>query len=313
MSDRSFELRTANVDKIRQVMAGLFCPFQLTADSAAYDARLRHDALGALSFTTLAYGNRVDIDVDERQLRFLIQIPLTGAFDARTTGPGYRTTPMSAHLAPPKKPFHMHCSADCTILVVSSDARDLEFQAQVLAGGEVDLPTVAPDIVPLTGPGTTLGHYVEFLYAESRRPDSLLRYGQNARPAVQTLVAMLVHSFDLPRRILPSGRSWYVKRAEAFMEENLGSPIGICDVVASSGVSLRTLYHGFHTCHGVAPMTWLKQRRLSKVHDELRSADPCEVNVTEVATRWGFFHLGRFAADYRARFGLLPSQTLRRR
>src|SRR5580700_5272563 len=146
MSDRSFELRTANVDKIRQVMAGLFCPFQLTADSAAYDARLRHDALGALSFTTLAYGNGIDIDVDERQSRFLIQIPLTGAFDARTTGPGYRTTPMSAHLAP---------------------------------------PTVAPDIVPLTGPGTTLGHYVEFLYAESRRPDSLLRYGQNALPAVQ--------------------------------------------------------------------------------------------------------------------------------
>jgi AraC-like DNA-binding protein len=163
----------------------------------------------------------------------------------------------------------------------------------MLAGGEVDLPTVAPDIVPLTGPGTTLGHYVEFLYAESRRPDSLLRHGQNARPAMQTLVAMLVQSFDLPRRILPSGRSWYVKRAEAFMEENLGSPIGICDVVASSGVSLRTLYHGFHTCHGVAPMTWLKQRRLSKVHDELRLADPSEVNVTDIATRWGFFHFCR--------------------
>jgi len=207
----------------------------------------------------------------------------------------------------------MRCSADCTILVISTDARDLEFQARVLAGGDVDLPTVAPDIVPLTGRGTTLGHYVEFLYAESRRPDSLLRYGQNARPAVQTLVAMLVQSFDLPTRILPSGRSWYVKRAEAFMEENLSSPIGICDVVASSGVSLRTLYHGFHTCHGVAPMTWLKQRRLSKVHDELRLADPGAVNVTEVATRWGFFHLGRVAADYRARFGLLPSQTLRRR
>jgi AraC-like DNA-binding protein len=261
----------------------------------------------------LAYGNRVDIDVDERQSRFLIQIPLTGAFDARTAGPGYRTTPVSAQIVPPRKPFHMRCSADCTILVISTDARDLEFQARVLAGGDVDLPTVAPDIVPLTGRETTLGHYVEFLYAESRRPDSLLRDGENARPAVQTLVAMLVQSFDLPTRILPSGRSWYVKRAAAFMEENLSSPIGICDVVASSGVSLRTLYHGFHTCHGVAPMTWLKQRRLSKVHDELRLADPGAVNVTEVATRWGFFHLGRFAADYRARFGLLPSQTLRRR
>ena len=60
-------------------------------------------------------------------------------------------------------------------------------------------------------------------------------------------------------------------------------------------------------------MTWLKHQRLTQVHDELRLADPSQVNVTEVATRWGFFHLGRFASDYRARFGLLPSQTLRRR
>ena len=58
-----------------------------------------------------------------------------------------------------------------------------------------------------------------------------------------------------------------MKRAEAFMEENLASAIGVCDVVASSGVSLRTLYHGFQSSHGVGPMTWLKNRRLSKVHD----------------------------------------------
>jgi AraC-like DNA-binding protein len=34
--------------------------------------------------------------------------------------------------------------------------------------------------------------------------------------------------------------------------------------------------------------------------------------VTAVALRWGFGHLGQFAADYRARFGELPSETLRR-
>ncbi len=33
--------------------------------------------------------------------------------------------------------------------------------------------------------------------------------------------------------------------------------------------------------------------------------------MTDIATKWGFGHLGRFAAAYRARFGESPSHTLR--
>jgi AraC family ethanolamine operon transcriptional activator len=36
-----------------------------------------------------------------------------------------------------------------------------------------------------------------------------------------------------------------------------------------------------------------------------RSAD----TVGDVAARWGFWHLSRFAADYRQHFGELPSAT----
>ncbi|MFP5477787.1 MAG: helix-turn-helix domain-containing protein, partial [Gammaproteobacteria bacterium] len=35
-------------------------------------------------------------------------------------------------------------------------------------------------------------------------------------------------------------------------------------------------------------------------------------HVAGVALRWGFGHLGRFSADYRARFGEYPSETVRR-
>jgi AraC-like DNA-binding protein len=44
----------------------------------------------------------------------------------------------------------------------------------------------------------------------------------------------------------------------------------------------------------------------------LRNADPDIVNVTEVARRYGFTQLGRFAGVYRAVFGESPSTTLKR-
>jgi AraC family transcriptional regulator, ethanolamine operon transcriptional activator len=36
-------------------------------------------------------------------------------------------------------------------------------------------------------------------------------------------------------------------------------------------------------------------------------------DVTRVAARWGFTHLGRFASSYQKIFGEKPSHTLRRR
>jgi AraC-like DNA-binding protein len=52
--------------------------------------------------------------------------------------------------------------------------------------------------------------------------------------------------------------------------------------------------------------------RLDRVRDELAADDPL-ASVTDVALRWGFSHTGRFAADYRRRFGMSPSADLGRR
>ncbi|MFI7317109.1 helix-turn-helix domain-containing protein [Streptomyces venezuelae] len=60
-------------------------------------------------------------------------------------------------------------------------------------------------------------------------------------------------------------------------------------------------------------MQYLRRVRLDRTHRELRLAEPTTQTVTSVAYRWGFFHPGRFAADYRAAYGEPPSHTLRRR
>ena len=65
---------------------------------------------------------------------------------------------------------------------------------------------------------------------------------------------------------------------------------------------------GFQREFGKSPMQVLREARLDTAHYELtvRQNTP---SVTDVAYQNGFSHLGRFARDYKARFGHLPSQT----
>ena len=54
------------------------------------------------------------------------------------------------------------------------------------------------------------------------------------------------------------------------------------------------------------------QRAAGRARSDLISGDEA-TTVSDVAYRWGFNHLGRFAAHYEHKFGETPSHTLRRR
>jgi transcriptional regulator GlxA family with amidase domain len=94
------------------------------------------------------------------------------------------------------------------------------------------------------------------------------------------------------------------------MVENADAPITVSDVADRLGVSLRSLQAGFRRWRETTPTAFLRRVRLQLVRDELRSGK--EANVTTVALRHGFSHLGRFSAQYRLAFGEEPSVTLRR-
>jgi AraC-like DNA-binding protein len=51
--------------------------------------------------------------------------------------------------------------------------------------------------------------------------------------------------------------------------------------------------------------------RVRHAHRDLWSADPTDNTVAAIAHRWGFTHLGRFAAAHKALYGETPTQTLR--
>jgi AraC-like DNA-binding protein len=62
----------------------------------------------------------------------------------------------------------------------------------------------------------------------------------------------------------------------------------------------------------MGPKRYLLLRRLQLARRALREAAHDATTVTEVATRYGFWHFGRFAGEYRSLFGESPSATLHR-
>ena len=77
--------------------------------------------------------------------------------------------------------------------------------------------------------------------------------------------------------------------------------------VNNQQIAGRTLLKHFREFHGVSPMRYVRNHRLQRAREDLLGAGA--LAVSEVALHWGFTHLGRFAAEYRRRFGESPSST----
>ena len=102
-----------------------------------------------------------------------------------------------------------------------------------------------------------------------------------------------------------------VKRLDAFLVEHLDEPIQMARLCDATGVSERSLRNACHQVCGTSPKRYLTLRRMEAVRHALESARPGEATVTRIATDYGFFELGRFAATYTSLFGERPSDTLR--
>lgn len=104
-----------------------------------------------------------------------------------------------------------------------------------------------------------------------------------------------------------------VDKARAYVMDNMDRQPAIDDVCRHVGVSRRKLQNCFHQTLGCSPAQFLRVMRLNGVRRALQNPEKTSpASVGDVAAHWGFWHLSRFAGDYRDLFGELPSETLRR-
>jgi AraC-like DNA-binding protein len=103
-----------------------------------------------------------------------------------------------------------------------------------------------------------------------------------------------------------------IDRFEDILVAHSDRPQRTANVCAAIGVSERTLRTCSAKILGVSAGQYMHVRRLHLARAELRGCDPPNPSVANVARRYGFTELGRFAVEYRTIFGERPSTTLRR-
>ncbi len=89
--------------------------------------------------------------------------------------------------------------------------------------------------------------------------------------------------------------------------------VTLADLCLASGASERWVRHAFHDCYGMSPTSYLRVIALHEVRHALLHESPGYDTVGRAASEFGFWHLSRFSAQYRALFGEAPSTTLGRR
>jgi AraC-like DNA-binding protein len=200
--------------------------------------------------------------------------------------------------------------------VIAIDPVQLEYYGRALSGRPFSLPSEGQILQPSPRLAASLRRLHAQICRLAETKSKILSHSEVARAMEQGLIQALVAC--LTAASVPT--DGYAKRHHArimirfeeVLAEQPCQPLHMRDLCALIVVSDRTLRSCCGEFLGMSPMQYVLLRRLKEVRRMLRDADPDVVQVSEVAHRFGFTQLGRFAGRYRATFGETPSTTLQR-
>jgi AraC-like DNA-binding protein len=129
---------------------------------------------------------------------------------------------------------------------------------------------------------------------------------------VADLMRCLATSRPTPEPVRLHRRRHIIAKLIELMEEQPEEMLSMTDVCQALNVPERTLNFLCQEFFGVSAMRYVRGRRMDHVRRCMLNTDPAHASVTAIATRYGFWDLGRFAQAYRNRYGERPSRTIQR-
>lgn len=132
--------------------------------------------------------------------------------------------------------------------------------------------------------------------------------------AIEALIAPWETWRSSPHTLNLSRDFVILKNVEDYFE-GLADP-GSFDIDGLSqelGIPKRTLFRSLRRSVGLGPRKYFELKRIYQLRSQLRTADPENATVTQLANDQGFTELGRMAGLYRTHFGETPIETLKKR
>lgn len=312
-------VRARSAEDARKSVGRVFSPHRLDVRGDAQSLDVRHNRyqLADVAINVLNYGTDVIIDPGERGDFYLVQLPLRGRATLSTPRREIDLDGQTLSVLQPHAKSRMAWSGDCTMILVQAPRAAVSRRiAQWGLSGVAKLADARPRADAAVGGWWQA--VVDLTFNIDRFGDAWLR-----QPAAATAVEeLLLSAFTtlLPEDLQAPSSSHAedprcLRRAREYIEAHGDRILTLSEIARHACVSPRTLEAVFKRRGELPPLTYARRLRLQRVHDRLRDAwmHGHEVSVTEVAMAHGFVHMGRFSAQYRAQFGVSPTQTLRPR
>jgi AraC-like DNA-binding protein len=284
-------------------------------DARNFDLCINCAILPSLSLGYLQNGIPTVTRTISGATEYQILLPVGEPMEARTAGQSVLCGPERAVVASPPRDYWARTRGSGARFRISITQQAVHDQLTALLGGApVRALEFAPSMDLSKGFGARFARHLAAAANDFERTNSIVGNPITSTAFEQFIISELLlyhpHSYsEALQRLARSIASRDVKRAIDYIHASREKPLTIADIAATAGVPGTTLFKHFRDGCGISPMRYVRNQRFHKARQELLNAQQ-GARVTEIASRWGFGHLGRFAVEYRLRFGESPSQTL---
>lgn len=288
------------------------------APQQPFGATVRTMRVGPLSLSDMTYDADVRLGIRNIGSRYLISVPIRTDLQSRRRSFKVATTSQVASVRRPETEAVVNRWKAGSRRLTATFDRAVVDQKVVDVIGRAGSSTLglAADFDLRTGPGQSWVYLMRALTNQLDDPESVLREPIVALPFIETVIHgfLIVASADYRHALAQPAASLKpvaIRAAVDIIHAQAHEPLTTESIAHRCHVSVRSLQEGFRRHLATTPMAYLRSVRLERAHDELRGADPSRDTVTQIAFRWGFHNLSRFAALYRAAYGESPADTLR--
>jgi AraC-like DNA-binding protein len=290
--------------------------FEIRGRSRSFSTLIQFRQLNDLRVSYTWFAPAMVISLIPADPYYALYFRQSGSSEYRVPGRVFFTSPSCGAFWPGLHPVEVRTSENWHVFGTRFSSGAIRLELSRLLGRDIVRPIDFDPIVNFDhGAGRIVKRMLVQLYEKAGQhelPKSDLGMRQIELSLITLILEGLRHNYSKfvngpERNIAP----WQVRAVEEFIFANADQPISLGSLAVIGGVSARSLQYTFRRHRGCSPKEFLRRIRFERVRDELLHPIH-DTTVTSAAMRWGFLHLGRFAAEYRARFNESPSATLRR-